>query len=84
MYAVFTGRDRAWEDRLVAEAGRRLRVSLVWTSGDRLDGVQVLAAHVPRARDFVTTVLDDPEIGIDRDDPCPSSTKTSSRRRSTP
>ena len=68
VYVVFEGRDPAWEDRLVAEAGRGLRVSLVWANGDRLEGVQVLAAHVPRARDFVTSVLDDPEIGIDRDD----------------
>ena len=68
VYVVFEERDPAWEDRLVAEAGRGLRVSLGWASGRRLDRVLVLAAHVPRARDLATTVLDDPEIGIDRDD----------------
>jgi len=68
VYVAFEGRDPAWEDRLVAEAGRGLRVSLAWNSGQRLDGVLVLEAHVPRARDILTTVLDDPEIGIDRDD----------------
>ncbi len=68
VYVVFEERDPAWEDRLVAEAGRGLRVSLVWESGDRLDQVLVLEARVPRARDLATTVLDDPEIGIDRDD----------------
>jgi hypothetical protein len=68
VYVVFEERDPAWEDRLVAEAGHGLRVSLVWESGDRLDQVLVLEAHVPRARDLATTVLDDPEIGIDRDD----------------
>ena len=68
VYAVFKGRDPAWEDRLVTEAGHGLRVSLVWKNGERLDQVLVLEAHVPRAMDLVTTVLDDPEIGIDRDD----------------
>jgi hypothetical protein len=68
VYVFFEERNPAWEDRLVTEAGHGLRVSLVWMSGDRLDGVQVLDAFVPRARDLLTTVLDDPEIGIDRDD----------------
>ena len=68
VYAVFQERDPAWEDRLAAEAGHGLRVSLVWGSGHRLDGVLVLDAYVPRARDLLTTVFDDPEIGIDRDD----------------
>ena len=52
----------------MADAGHGLRVSLTWSSGQRLDGVLVLAAYVPRASDLLTTVLDDPEIGIDRDD----------------
>jgi hypothetical protein len=68
VYAVFEDRDPAWEDRLVAEAGRGLRVSLAWSGGQRLDAVLVLEAYVPRGRDLLTTVLDDPEIGIDRDD----------------
>lgn len=68
VYAVFEERDPAWEDILVAEAGHGLRVSLAWSSGRRLDGVLVLEAYVPRARDLLTTVFDDPEIGIDRDD----------------
>ena len=68
MYAVFEERDPAWEDRLVAEAGHGLRVALDWSSDHRLDGVLVLEASVPRARDLLTTVFDDPEIGIDRDD----------------
>ena len=67
VYAVFEGRDPAWEDRLVAEAGRGLRVSLVWSSGQRLDGVVVLQAYVPRSQDLLATALDDPELGIDRD-----------------
>ena len=68
VYIVFEERDPAWEDRLVAEAGHGLRVSLDWGSGHRLDRALVLAAHVPRSRDLLTTVFDDPEIGIDRDD----------------
>ena len=68
VYAVFEDRDPAWQDRLVVEAGHGLRVSLVWSSGRRLDGVLVLEAYVPRSRDLLATALDDPELGIDRDD----------------
>lgn len=67
VYAVFEGRDPAWEGQLVAEAGRGFRVSLVWSSGQRLDGVVVLQAYVPRSQDILATALDDPELGIDRD-----------------
>ena len=52
----------------MAEAGHGLHVSLVWSSGQRIDRVIVREAYVPPSRDFLTTVLDDPEIGIDRDD----------------
>ena len=51
----------------MAEAGHGLRVSLVWSSGQRLDGVVVLQAYVPRSQDLLATALDDPELGIDRD-----------------
>jgi hypothetical protein len=68
VYVVFENRDPAWADRLVAEAGHGLRVSLVWTSGQRLDRVLVSEAYVPRSRDLFATALDDPELGFDRDD----------------
>jgi hypothetical protein len=68
VYVVFEDRDPAWEDRLVTEAGHGLRVSLIWASGQRLDRVLVLEAYVPRSRDLLATALDDPELGIDRDD----------------
>ena len=68
VYVVFEDRDPAWQNRLVVEAGHGLRVSLVWSSGHRLDGVLVAEAYVPRSRDLLATALDDPELGIDRDD----------------
>jgi hypothetical protein len=68
VYAVFEERDPGWEDRLVAEAGHGLRVSLIWSSGQRLDRVLVLEAYVPRSQDLLATALDDPELGIDRYD----------------
>lgn len=68
VYVVFADRDPAWEERLVAEAGHGLCVSLAWSSGQRLDRVLVLEAYVPRSRDLLATALDDPELGIDRDD----------------
>jgi hypothetical protein len=67
LYAVFEERYPAWEDRLVAEAGHGLHVSLEWSSGRHLDGVEVLIAFVPPFRDLLATALDDPELGIDRD-----------------
>ena len=43
IFAVFEERDPAWEKRLPsAGAQSDLRVSLVWPSGDRLDGVRIV------------------------------------------
>ena len=84
MYVVFEDRDPAWENRLVAEAGHGLRVSLVWTSGHRLDGVLAAEAQVPRSRDPPATALDDPESGSTATISGSSSTNVTSLRRSTP
>ena len=68
VYVVFEDRDPVWEDRLAAEAGRGLRVSLAWSSGHRLDRVLVLDAYVPPIHDPLMSVPDHSEIGIHRDD----------------
>jgi hypothetical protein len=73
VYVVFEDRHRAWEDRLVAGAGRGLRVSLVWWSGQRLDQVLVLEPDVLRSPHPRPAALHDRKLGIDFGDDARSS-----------